>query len=56
VWVLIELLGRMQNFEINVSEVAKLDRDEIVNVDELAVVQHPRRTRGKGRKIHYTAQ
>ncbi len=56
VWVLIELLGRMQNIEINASEVAKLDRDALVNVDEAAAVRHPRRTRGKGRKIRNTVQ
>lgn len=52
VWVLIEILGRMQNIEIDISEVAKLDREESEHGNGIDLPRYQRRTRGKGRKIH----
>ncbi len=51
--VLIEFLGQTQNIEVGIGEIAKLTGDHVANVDELAGGRGPRRTRGRGRKIHY---
>ncbi|MBX0330981.1 hypothetical protein K2Z83_25330 [Oscillochloris sp. ZM17-4] len=51
VWVLIELLGRIQNIEIDVGEIVRYDQDALAPLEAAVGGCDRRLTRGKGRRI-----
>jgi len=53
--VLIEFLGQLQQVQIDVGKLGRLDGAMAANFADLAGQRHPRRTRGKGRKIRSAA-